>query len=171
MEFGLPSLTRFVQGSSSRAAVATEVLAHTIGGSLRVIRSEMGLTYGFHAESSTLRGGSAVLLIEGTVENGGLTGALRTIHSELVGAERLRQADFDRGRWAVARRYNLGLETANDWVRNALAVAWCPSSVMNRRFAARLPRRGGSGCRRSRAERLRRRTDAQARSRNTRPVS
>jgi hypothetical protein len=83
----------------------------------------MGLTYGFHAESSTLRGGSAVLLIEGTVENGGLTGALRTIHSELVGAERLRQADFDRGRWAVARRYNLGLETANDWVRNALAVA------------------------------------------------
>ena len=82
----------------------------------------MGVTYGLGAWASSLPGGTAVLYLGGTVENGGLAGALRTIHSELVGAERLTQAEFDRGRWAVARRYNLDLVTQDDWVQRALTI-------------------------------------------------
>jgi zinc protease len=109
-------------GASAAAAVGHQVLAATLNGRLRALRSEMGVTYGLYASSSTMPGGTAILYLGGTVENGGLTGALRTIHSQLVGAERLTQAEFDRGRWAVARNYNIDLVTQDDWVVRALAI-------------------------------------------------
>jgi zinc protease len=104
------------------AATENEVLARAFSGHLRSLRDEMGLTYGFRASSATLRGGTAVLVIQGTVENAGLGAALKTIHGELAGADRLTQSDFDRGRWSIARQYNLGLATPDDWVETALSL-------------------------------------------------
>jgi zinc protease len=118
--------------SSDATAVGNQVLAQTLSGQLRALRTDMGVTYGVHVSTATLPGGTAVLYLDSAVENGGLTGALRTIHSTLVGAARLTQTDFDRGRWAVARRYNLDLVTPDDWVSRALAIGrrgWPLSSV------------------------------------------
>jgi zinc protease len=108
--------------SSASTTVGNQVLAAALSDRLYAIRGEMGVTYGFGASTSTLRGGTALLYVKGTVENGGLTGALRTIHSEFVGAERLLRGELDRGRWAVARRYNLDLVTPDDWVSRALSL-------------------------------------------------
>jgi zinc protease len=108
--------------STAAQSVGNEVVARAMDGRLHAIRNQMGVSYGFHVSTSTLVGGTAILYISGTVENGGLTGALRTIHSELVGAPRLVKSDLDRGRWAVARRYNLDLVTPDDWVGRAMAV-------------------------------------------------
>ncbi len=108
--------------SSATQSVGNEVVAHAMDVRLHAIRNQMGTSYGFGASTSTLRGGTSVVYISGTVENGGLTGALRTIHSELVGAPRLLNGDLDRGRWAVARHYNMDLVTPDDWVRRAMAL-------------------------------------------------
>jgi len=101
-----------------------DVLAHVIGDRLdAVIRKSLGVSYGFRGSAETLRGGSSVLYLSGAVENGGLEAALRIVRSELTGAGRLTAADFDRGRWAVARTYDLSLATPDAWVSRALALA------------------------------------------------
>jgi zinc protease len=74
---------------------------------------------GFVASTSTLAGGSAVLSLEGVVDGADLATALRAIRGEL-GGEPITDAEVDRARWVVARRYNLQLATPDDWVTGAL---------------------------------------------------
>jgi zinc protease len=110
-----------------------DVLAHVVGDRLdAIIRKSLGATYGFHAGVETLRGGSSVLYLWGAVENGGLEAALRVVRGELTGAPRLTNADFDRGRWALARSYDLGLATPDLWVTRALdfaSMGWQLASI------------------------------------------
>jgi hypothetical protein len=76
-----------------------------------------------HGRAETLRGGTSVLRLWGTVENGGLEAALRVVRAELAGAVHLTNADFDKGRWSLAREYDLRLATPDAWVSRALASA------------------------------------------------
>jgi predicted Zn-dependent peptidase len=84
------------------------------------VRENRGLSYGLSAWVEALRGGSGVLHIGGAVENGGLSTALRTIRNEITRLTTLKGSELDRGRWAVASGYNLGLTTTTDWVTQAL---------------------------------------------------
>jgi zinc protease len=103
--------------------VRNDVLAAVLGARLNTaIREQLGVSYGFGAYAQTLRGGTATLYASGTVENAGLARALRIVRDELAMAERWTDADLARGRWVSARSYNLGLATADDWVRAALTA-------------------------------------------------
>jgi zinc protease len=100
--------------------VGVAVLTHALDWRVGRIRSLAGTSYGIHASSATLGGGTSVLYVQGAVENGGLAGALGSIRASLGGTDELTAAEIDRGRWVVARGYNLGLATASAWVERAL---------------------------------------------------
>jgi predicted Zn-dependent peptidase len=92
----------------------------------------MGASYGLGASLETLRGGTGVLHVGGAVENAGVVSALRTIRNEITRLTTLKGAELDRGRWAVATEYNLGLTTTGEWVAQALDAAqngWSLQSI------------------------------------------
>lgn len=102
-------------------SVAYDALAATVDHRLwQSIRVERGLSYGFTAASLVYREGTAVLLIVGAVEKQGLAPALGIIHRTLAGARSMASADFDFGRWTLARSYNLNLVSPSNWVGAAL---------------------------------------------------
>jgi hypothetical protein len=82
----------------------------------------MGYSYGFHAQAETLLGGSAVLYLHGSIENGGLLPALQAVRQVLGGTAGLTGEDLDAGRWAVARGYDIALATPEAWLSRALDV-------------------------------------------------
>jgi zinc protease len=109
--------------ATAAESLRDRVLASAVGARLDgVIRKELGVSYGFHARAETLLGGSAVLYLEGSVENAGVAAALQAIRRELGGPGGLSGIDLDMGRWAVARAYNVNLATPERWVSRALAA-------------------------------------------------
>jgi predicted Zn-dependent peptidase len=98
--------------------IENQVLAHIVDRRLQSIGKTAGNST-FGASTSTLAGGSAVLYLEGTVDNSYFGAALRAIRAELEGG-RISDGDFDRARFAIARQYNLQLATPDDWVTGAL---------------------------------------------------
>jgi zinc protease len=87
-----------------------------------VLRARMGTTYGIHVGTTVYRGGSATLTIWGSIESGALPAALRVIRAELAGADRLRETDYDLGRWSAARSFNLRLSTSAQWRDTAMEL-------------------------------------------------
>jgi zinc protease len=99
-----------------------QVLARAVDARLNgSIRQAMGYSYGFHAHAETLLGGSAVLYLQGSVENAGLLPALQAVRQVLGGAA-LTNEDLAFGRWAVARGYDIALATPSGWLSRALEV-------------------------------------------------
>jgi zinc protease len=102
-------------------ALRYRVLARAVDARLNgSIRQAMGLSYGFHAHSETLLGGSAVLYLYGSIENAGLLPALQAVRQVLGGSAGLTSGDLDAGRWAVAREYDMALATPSAWLSRAL---------------------------------------------------
>ncbi len=104
----------------SRQAILSAVLGGRLNGA---IRTELGASYGFTAQASVYRGGSSVLLLGGTVENGALAATLRIVRAQLANAGRLTEEDYRSGIWSAARSYNLGLATTGQWVDDVLAAS------------------------------------------------
>jgi zinc protease len=102
-------------------ALRYRVLARAVDARLNgSIRQAMGLSYGFHAHVETLLGGSAVLYLQGSIENAGLLPALQSVRQVLGGNAGLASGDLDAGRWAVAREYDMALATPAAWLSRAL---------------------------------------------------
>jgi predicted Zn-dependent peptidase len=106
--------------ATAESTVARDVLSDAVSLHFASLREQKGIDYSLTASTRTLRGGTAVLYLEGAIENAGLASALSTIRTDLQGADW--HHDLDRGRWAVARQYNLGLASARQWVERALIL-------------------------------------------------
>jgi zinc protease len=123
-------LPKMQEADRVRAEVVSVALAQRIGS----VRESLGQSYGLSSWVETLRGGTGVLHVGGAVENAGLPSALRTIRNEMTRLSTLKGSELDRGRWAVASRYNLGLMTTSDWVNRALEAgknSWSLESIDN----------------------------------------
>jgi len=103
--------------------VRAEVLSVALGYRYETLRENTGTTYGLKTWVETLRGGTGVLYIGGSVENGGLITALRSIREELAHLGSGKGRELDYGRWMVASRYNLGLATTEELVARVLHAA------------------------------------------------
>jgi zinc protease len=96
--------------ADNRTFVMYDVMADMIGKHLfKVVRQQLGASYGLHGRAVTLRGGSSHMLVEGNINNSKLTAALKVIREYWDG---LPNGEFDeqemnRARWALARDYNL----------------------------------------------------------------
>jgi zinc protease len=108
--------------SDAAGRLRIAVLAQALDWRVARIRNETGTSYGLRASIATFGGGTSVLYVQGAVENAGLASALKAIRRGLSGPDGLTAAEVDRGRWAVARAYNLELATASDWVQRALTL-------------------------------------------------
>jgi zinc protease len=114
--------------------VHARVVAVALSARIGSVRQSRGASYGLNAWVETLRGGTGVLHVGGAVENGALAGALRTIRNEIIRLTALKGSELDRGRWAIATSYNLGLTTTSEWVNEVLEAGkngWSLDSIDN----------------------------------------
>jgi zinc protease len=110
------------------ARIVSIALAQRIGN----VRQQRGTTYGLSSHVEVLRGGTAVLHIDGAIENAGLASALRTIRNEMTTLAVSNGADINRARWTLASQFNLELVTSEDWMKHALEAArnsWSLQSI------------------------------------------
>jgi zinc protease len=111
--------------------VHARAVAVALSARIGSVRQSRGASYGLHAWVETLRGGTGVLHVGGAVENAGVSSALRTIQNEIMRLAALKGSELDRGRWAIATGYNLGLTTTSEYKE-----AWLPQESE--------PRQGGA---------------------------
>lgn len=114
-----------IAGADDNSAARYEVAAEMVRRRMfKVIRNNLGGSYELRGEAQMLRGGAGHLVFSAAVNNAHLARALKIVRATLGALRRgeFDDAEIDRTRWTLARRYAIAFRTSEELVQTISAT-------------------------------------------------